>query len=39
MILVQDEKLLGMLNIFCDIRFQIIPCTKGIHIQCLCQVL
>ena len=27
-----------MLKIFCDIKFQIIPCTEVIHIQCLCQI-
>jgi hypothetical protein len=39
MMLVEDEKFLGYAkDFFCDIKFQIIPCTKGIHIQCLCQV-
>jgi hypothetical protein len=38
MILVGMKKLQGMLKVFCDIKFQIIQCTKGIHIQCLCQV-
>jgi hypothetical protein len=38
MILVEDEKLQGMIKIFYDSMFQIIPRDEVIHIQCLCQV-
>jgi hypothetical protein len=36
MILVEDEKFIGYAKDY--IKFQIIPCNEGIHIQCLCQV-
>ena len=38
MILLEDEKFTGYAKVFCDNKFQIIPCTEGIYIQCLCQV-
>jgi hypothetical protein len=37
MILMEDQKATGY-AIFCDIKFQIIPYTEGIHIQCSCQI-